>query len=477
MSTGARILVLDDEPDMLENCRRLLTAEGYDCRTLQDPLRFRDVLRETQPDLLLLDMCMPAADGMTVLAAALADGPSLPVIVITAFASISSAVRAMQEGAFDYLAKPFTAEQLLIAVERALRYRGLTLENAALRAQVSGSATAVIGASPPFLRLLEQARKVARTDANVLITGESGTGKEVLAHFIHGESPRGARPFVPVDCAALPEGLLESELFGHERGAFTGAVARKDGLLTTANGGTAFLDEITEMTPGLQAKLLRALEDRKIRRLGSSEFTGIDLRILAATNIDLEAAVAAGAFREDLYYRLNVVRFHIPPLRERSGDVPLLMQSFLRSAAAELGREPPQVSAEVCATLERYRWPGNVRELRNLARRVVALSEGGRMRLADLPENLRGSLPRHASTSRPWLDGAAAADGGAGGELPGYDTARELALRDFQAVYVQSLLARHGNNITRAARAAGVSRRTFHRWLSELGAAARETSP
>jgi two-component system, NtrC family, response regulator AtoC len=471
MTANARILVVDDEPAMLENCRRLLTAEGYDCRTLQEPLRFRDVLRETQPDLLLLDMCMPEADGMTVLAAAIADGPALPVIVITAFASISSAVRAMQEGAFDYLAKPFSADQLVVAVERALRYRGLTLENEALRAQVNGRAAEVIGSSPPFLRLLEQARRVARTDANVLITGESGTGKEVLARFLHAQSPRSARPFIPVDCAALPEGLLESELFGHERGAFTGAVSRKDGLLTSADGGTAFLDEITEMSPGLQAKLLRALEDHRIRRLGSSEFVSIDLRIIAATNIDLEAAVETGAFRQDLYYRLNVVPFRIPPLRERNGDVALLMQAFLRESAAELDREPPQVSPDVWDTLERYRWPGNVRELRNLARRLIALNEDGRLKLSDLPETMRvHRLPEHDGGTLRWL---AAADG----ELPGYETARELALHEFQAVYVRRLLARHGNNVTRAARAAGVSRRTFHRWLSELGPTARQATP
>jgi DNA-binding NtrC family response regulator len=471
MSTRARILVVDDEPAMLENCRRLLVSDGYECHTLQEPLRFRNVLQEVQPDLLLLDMCMPEADGMTVLTAALADAPALPVIVITAFASISSAVRAMQEGAFDYLAKPFSADQLRLAVERALRYRGLELENAALRAQVSGSTAEVIGSSPQFLRLLEQARKVARTEANVLITGESGTGKEVLARFIHAESPRRARPFIPVDCAALPEGLLESELFGHERGAFTGAVARKEGLLASANGGTAFLDEITEMTPGLQAKLLRSLEDRKIRRLGSQDFVAIDLRIIAATNVDLEAAVESGAFRHDLYYRLNVVPFHAPPLRERASDIALLMQHFLRQSAAELNRDPPQVSPDVWDALERYRWPGNVRELRNLARRLIALGEDGRLRLADLPEAVRGSLlPQHNGSTPRWLAGA-----GAG--LPAYDAAREQALREFQAIYLRRLLAGHGNNVTHAARAAGVSRRTLHRWLAELGSGEEEVRP
>jgi DNA-binding NtrC family response regulator len=469
MNGRARILIVDDEPAMLDNCRRLLTAEGYNCHVLQEPLRFRDVLRETTPDLLLLDLRMPAVDGMTVLTVAVADGPTLPVIVMTAFASISSAVRAMQEGAFDYLAKPFTADQLLVAVERALRYRGLTLENEALRAQVSGRNDVMVGTSPAFLRLLEQARRVARTEANVLITGESGTGKELLARFIHAESPREARPFMPVDCAALPEGLLESELFGHDRGAFTGAVARKDGLLTAANSGTAFLDEITDMPPNLQAKLLRALEERKIRRLGSLDFVDIDVRIIAATNVDLQAAVAAGSFRHDLYYRLNVVPFAIPPLRERPGDVVLLMQTFLRQSAAELGRGPPQVSPDVWAALERHRWPGNVREVRNLARRLVALDEEGRIRLSDLPDDVRGvSLPGGDGGAPGWASAA-----GENGELPDYATARERALHGFHAEYARTLLGRYGGNVTRAARAAAVSRRTFHRWLAELGSEAR----
>jgi DNA-binding NtrC family response regulator len=495
MTERARILIVDDEPAMLENCRRLLTADGYACHVLSDPLRFRDALPEVRPDLLLLDLRMPGADGMTVLAAALADAPTLPVIVMTAFASIGSAVRAMQEGAFDYLAKPFTADQLLVAVERALRYRGLTLENEALRAQVDGRGGAVVGESRALLRLLEQARRVARTEANVLITGESGTGKEVLARLIHAASPRHARPFVPVDCAALPEGLLESELFGHERGAFTGAIARRDGLLATANGGTAFLDEITEMPQSLQSKLLRALEERKIRRLGSADLADIDIRIIAATNIDLQAAVAAGSFRQDLYYRLNVVPFHIPPLRERTGDVALLMQAFLRQSAAELGRGPPQVSPDVWAALERHTWPGNVRELRNLARRLLALDDDGRITLADLPEDVRGpALPLpgsgagagggngaghcagHGAASGAWgASGAAGAWGpaGADGELPAYEIARERALRGFQTDYARALLARHGGNVTRAADAAAVSRRTFHRWLADLGPAAR----
>lgn len=472
MNQEARILVVDDEPDMLDNCRRLLAADGYACDTLQDPRRFRAVLHESRPDLLLLDMRMPGVEGMDVLAAALADDPTLPVVVVTAYASIQSAVKAIREGAFDYLEKPFSADQLQVAVERALRYRGLARENEALRAQLTeDGGQEVVGSSSEFLRVLEQAQKVARSDANVLFTGESGTGKEVLARFVHRKSPRSSEPFIPVDCAAIPAGLLESELFGHERGAFTGAVSRKEGLLAEANGGTVFLDEVGEMSTALQSKLLRALEERTIRRVGQSEFLELDLRVIAATNIDIEAAVRTGEFREDLYYRLNVVPIRIPPLREREGDAALLMRTFLERFAREAGRPTPQVSPEVWDGVERYGWPGNVREVRNAAHRLIALDDDGLITLSDLPEKVRGSpLPLVNGTR----DGGSWSLSEEAGELPDYESARERALQQFQAAYVRRLLARHKGNVTQAAQTANVSRRTFHRWLAELGPEVRE---
>ena len=292
----ARVLVIDDEPAMLENCERLLTREGYACVTLGDPLRFRDVAREVQPDVIITDLRMPGADGMTILAAAVADEAARPVIVMTAYATVASAVTAVREGAFDYLTKPFTADQLLVAVERAARYRGLTVENRSLRRQVARSlgGDGILGTSPVMARLLEQAIKVAPTDASVLITGESGTGKDLVARFIHSHSLRKDGPFIAVDCAAMPDGLLESELFGHERGAFTGAVQRTKGLLADANGGTVFLDEIAELSTALQSKLLRVLEQRQMRRLGDSRLIELDIRVIAATNRDIERAVADG---------------------------------------------------------------------------------------------------------------------------------------------------------------------------------------
>lgn len=451
-----RVLIVDDEPAMLENCVRLLSSEDYSCATLSDPLRFRQVLAEVRPDVVLLDMRMPGVDGMTLLTVALADEPSLPVIIMTAYATVASAVQAIQEGAFDYLTKPFNAEELRVTVERAVRHRELTRENRALREQVARGAAsdAMVGSSQAIERLMDRIEKVAAADANVLILGESGTGKELTARTIHAHSTRGDRPFMPVDCAALPEGLLESELFGHERGAFTSADARKRGLLEEAHGGTVFLDEITELSSGLQAKLLRVLEERRVRRLGGTDLIPFDVRVITATNVDLEAAVGSGGFREDLYYRLNVVPIHVPPLRDREGDVVLLVRHFLAKYSAAQGKDPPAVTPDVWTLLERHRWPGNVRELKNLVERLVVLDENGQITLADLPESIRPEVT--LTRQRPEF------------HAEPYELAREEALRLFKEDYVAALLRANEGNITKAARQAGVSRRTLHRWLEEL---------
>jgi len=452
--------VIDDEPAMLENCERLLSREGYACTTLAEPSRFREVAARLEPDVIVTDLRMPGTDGMTILAAGIADDPTRPVIVMTAFATVASAVAAVREGAFDYITKPFTADQLLVAVERAARYRGLSVENRSLRQQVARTigGDGILGSSPVMTRLLEQATKVAPTDANVLITGESGTGKELVARLIHTHSLRHDRPFVAVDCAAMPEGLLESELFGHERGAFTGAVQRKDGLLAKADGGTVFLDEIAELSTALQSKLLRVLEQRQMRRLGDSRLIDLDIRVVAATNRNLEAAVADGSFRQDLYYRLNVVHFHLPPLRARTGDIPLLMNAFLQEFATTARRRPPEVTPEAWAILERHTWPGNVRELRNAAQRLVVLDSDGRI----TAEDLSGALQR----------GFDAAPEDPAPRPVAYARAQDEALHEFRASYVTRLLELHGGNVSRAAVTAGVSRRTLHRWIAELNAGA-----
>jgi DNA-binding NtrC family response regulator len=455
----ARVLIVDDEMAMLENCCRLLSREGYVCDTLSQPVDFRDRLAVTQPDVVLLDLRMPEIDGMTLLTVALADDPTLPVIIMTAYATVSSAVQAIREGAFDYLTKPFRGEELLIAVERAIRHRELAKENKALRERMARGADRerLVGSSPVMVRLMERMEKVAAADANVLITGESGTGKELIARTIHELSERKRHRFVPVDCAALPEGLLESELFGHERGAFTSADARKIGLLEDGNHGTVFLDEIAELSQPLQSKLLRVLEERRVRRVGGNELIEVNIRVIAATNQELDQAVAAGRFREDLYYRLNVVPIQVPPLRDRAGDIALLAQGFLARFSAAQTKEAPRVSPDVWDLLERYDWPGNVRELKNLVERLVVLDEDGLVSLAHLPESLRPPV----RLSRPRAVTAAES----------YEEAREAALRAFKADYVAQLLDANDGNVSKAARQAGVSRRTFHRWLAGLGQA------
>ena len=460
--TRGRVLVLDDEPAMLENVDRLLAGEDYEVVTLDNPLRFRDIAAQVQPDVVLTDLRMPGANGMTILAASLADEPTRPVILMTAFGSISSAVAAIRDGAFDFVTKPFAADELIVTVDRAMRWRGLTKENLELRARVAERDTdGILGSSSLITGLLSQARRVAPSAANVLLTGESGTGKELFARFIHSRSGKAGRTMVTVDCAALPEGLLESELFGYQRGAFTGATRARVGLLEHANGGTVFLDEIAELSLALQAKLLRALEQRQIRRLGDTRTIDLDVRVIAATNRDLAAIVREGHFREDLYYRLNVVHFELPPLRARDGDVPILLTAMLRDLAERAGGTAPLVTPEAWAVLEQYQWPGNVRELRNVAQRLMALDDDGRITVTDLPAAILTATRGHP-TERVSIDLFSPAQG--------------RAMTQFKAEYVRRMLEQHRGNVTQAARSAGVSRRTFHRWIADLRPAAPEGS-
>jgi len=461
MMQHPKVLVVDDEAQMLENLERMLSADGFTTRTLQDPTRFRTVRAEFSPDVLITDLHMPNADGMTLLAASRADDPALPVILITGYATVSSAVDAMHEGAFDYLAKPFTGDQLRVAVERAVRHRVLVQENTRLKARLNDGIMSrqAIGVNPAFTRLIELATRVAQTDANVLITGESGTGKELLARMIHERSRRADRPYVPVDCAALPDALLESELFGHEKGAFTGAVARRKGLIAEADGGTVFFDEVGEMSVALQSKLLRALEQKQVRPLGESSYVDVDVRIVAATNRDLVQGVRDGEFREDLYYRLNVVHFRMPPLRDRQEDIPLLATRFMQEFCATSGKQAPRITAEVWSALERYSWPGNIRQLRNVIQRLIALDDDGRLTASDLPPELRGIPVPPLNGSAPSL----------AENVLVYEEARQIAQREFLSAYVERLLAAHDGNISKAAKSAGVSRRSLHRWLADLG--------
>jgi len=457
--SDTRILVVDDEPDMVENCTRILRHAGYRVLATTDPERALTMVESERPDVLLSDLKMQPFDGMELMRRAHEIDPTLPVIMITAFASIESAVAAIKAGAFDYLPKNFSVDALTVDIERALRQRALGVENRNLRAQlaVALGLENVIGRSAAMAQVFELVKKAARSEANILVLGESGTGKELIARAIHANSPRAPHAFIPVDCAALPENLLESELFGHEKGAFTGAVRTKPGLMELADGGTLFLDEIGELPLGLQSKLLRALQERQIRRVGGTELVDVNVRVVSATNRDIRDAIVKGQFREELYYRINVIEIRLPPLRERTGDIPLLVQCFLR----RYGHGRVQTcDVGVMAALEAYRWPGNVRELQNVIERACALADGQSVMRADLPDHVCGGDSARAATPLPAgvrMDASA---------LP-LKEAKEQWMGVLEASYLRQLLDRHDGNISAAAKSAGIDRKTFHRLVTK----------
>ncbi len=454
---GERILVLDDEADMVDNCRRILSRDGYQCQTTTDPKEALRLVESDRPDLLLTDLKMPSMDGIELLGRVREIDPKMPVIMLTAFATVESAVAAVKAGAFDYLPKPFSIDQLRLAVERALAQRRLALENLRLREQLQETYgfENIVGRSPSMAQIFELVRKAARSEASILIIGESGTGKELIARAIHANSPHAAEAFVPVDCASLPENLLESELFGHEKGAFTGATTTKPGLIELAHRGTLFLDEIGELPAGLQVKLLRALQERQIRRVGGTKQIDVDIRLVSATNRELRDPNGKGTFREDLYYRINVIAIKLPPLRARKGDVTLLAHTFFKKYGQN--REPilRGIEPDAMDALEAYSWPGNVRELQNVIERACALAEGPAVTLHDLPDHVRLSAPA-ASAAPPALDTSAS-----------LKEAKEKWLGQLESTYVTDILKRHGGNVSQAARAAGIDRKTFHRLLSK----------
>jgi DNA-binding NtrC family response regulator len=449
-----RVLVVDDEPGVRESLRMVLsgTCDVVLAGSVEEGLAR---LRAEPPDLVLLDLVMPGRSGFDLLAelAAAPQGP--PVVVLTGTHTVSTAVEAMKQGAADYVTKPFEVEALRIKVRNLLERRELEREVVRLRAQVGREERlgGLLGASEPMQEVFRTLRRVAQSKATVLIRGESGTGKELAARAIHDLGPRSAGPFVAVNCAGIPETLIESELFGHERGAFTDARERRIGRFEAASGGTLFLDEVGELVPGVQAKLLRALQERRIERLGGSQTIEVDVRVLAATNRDLEREVAAGRFRADLFYRINVVPLELPPLRERREDIRRLAQHFLERARAEAGRGPERLSSAAIAALERFPWPGNVRELQNAIEHAVALAEGSVLELEDLPrpvaESGRAEALREAVRS---------------GQL-GF----EAATAQFERELLQEALDRNHGNQTRAAAQLGITRRALKLRMDRLG--------
>ena len=433
-----RILIAEDDAEMLELLSRVLREEGFRVLTASDGHQALARIEEGDFDLVLSDVRMPGPDGMEVLRRAMASRLHQPVILMTAFGSISSAVEAMRAGAFHYLTKPFNLDDLLEIVNgAATQIRQLR----SIHAEAGDAAFPIVFRSPAMARLLAMAGEVAPTTASVLIAGASGTGKELLARAIHAISGRGQRPFVPVDCGAIPEGLMESELFGHRRGAFTGSVADKAGIFEEADGGTLFLDEVGNLPASMQAKLLRFLQDRRFRRVGDTVERSVDVRVVSASNRDLSEAVAEGAFREDLYYRLAVISLAIPALRERREDIPPLVYHFIRQFNAEGGYAVEGVRPDALELLVDHPWPGNVRQLENVVERAVILRKAGLVQPSDLPPEMGSTAAGDSSRS----------------------------LDELERQHILQLLEECGGNRSRVARILGISRRTVYRKLRQYG--------
>jgi len=396
-----KILVVDDEKSLREVLSIMLKRAGYSVTEASDGDEAIGHVNKEIYDLVITDLRMPKADGMDVLKAVKSSSPDTVVLVITAFATSDSAVEAMKQGAYDYLTKPFQVDEVQLIIRNALEKRRLSTENMLLKREMASQSSfaKIVGQSEAMQKVFDVVKKVADARSNILICGESGTGKELVARAIHYNSARSAMPFVAVNCSAVPETLLESELFGHVKGSFTGAISNKAGLFEVANGGTIFLDEIGDTTPTIQVKLLRVIQEREFRRVGGNQDIKVDVRVIAATNRDLEKAVAEGTFREDLYYRLDVIPIRLPPLRLRTGDIPLLVTHFLEKFSQEGSKPVPTLSPEAMHVLLEHEWRGNVRELENLIERVVAFSSGGPVTDADV----RGWLHRSVTPQQPGL--------------------------------------------------------------------------
>ena len=448
-----RILVVDDEPDLAEPLQQNLTRHGYDVTAMTSAKEALPLLAKDNIDLLLSDMMMPGMGGIELLQEALALDPQLVGIIMTGQATVQTAVEAMKMGAFDYLLKPFKLEHILPVLARAMNVRRLRMDNVRLREYVASltfesNRYQIIGRSPAVQRVMQLIQKVAPTDATVLIRGATGTGKELVARALHHNSPRRDRTLVTINCAALQENLLESELFGHEKGSFTGASQAKHGLIQVAEGGTLFIDEVAEMSPAMQAKLLRVLENGHYRRVGGTQEQHADVRIIAATNKALEEEQKNGRFREDLFYRLNVVTLPLPPLRERRDDIPLLIDHFLTTR--QIGKIKYQIQPYALQMMMRYDWPGNIRELVNVLERAQILAEDNLITTDDLPENMVLSPVGEADASKP-----------------GTVEVQPDNLEAIERRHIQAVLQRCNFNKVVAAKSLGVSRRALYRLIEK----------
>jgi len=450
MKSKLDILIVDDDLAHRVMLRKLIGGWGYNVSEADDGAVAVEEVRKRSFDLILMDIRMVRVSGIEALEQIKQINPSIPVIIMTAYASVETAVSALKKGAYDYLTKPLDFDELQIAIGRATEFNRLKKENEDLKRRLGEKfdRQSIIGQSPAMVRLLEMVEQVAPTQATILITGESGTGKEVIANAIHVNSNRKEAPFVKINCAALTETLLESELFGHEKGSFTGADKRREGKFVQADGGSIFLDEVSEMSPAMQVKLLRVLQERELTRVGGSDVVKVDVRVIAASNKDLKKEIREGRFREDLFYRLNVVALAVPPLRERSEDIPLLAQSFLKMFAERNGRAISGFTPQAMQMLAQYTWPGNVRELMNTVERAVVLSRAELIDAVDL--------------AFPMADQA---DAPAPVRLPG--SIEQLPLDEVERRSILEALAACGGNKSEAARRLGITRKTLRKKLEK----------
>ena len=460
---STRILIVDDEAVIRDGLKRVLERESFTVETCSSGFQAIEILQKQEFDLIITDLKMPGMSGMEVLRSVRTLQPDTPVILITGYASIDTAVEAIKNGASDYISKPFAPDILLEKVQNALSQRSIPLDDICLNEEVSlqHGFHQFIGESKEMQKVYHRIKLVAATNSTVLITGESGTGKELAARAIHDNSPRREQPFVAVDCSSLAETLLESELFGHVKGSFTGAVQTKTGLFKIADGGTLFLDEVSNISLSTQAKLLRVLQERKITPIGGTQLVPIDIHLVAATNKNLRTLANEGTFREDLFFRLNIIPIELPPLRDRKQDIPILIRHFLKKYTNEIGKEIRGVAPDVMSFLENYPFPGNVRELENMIERAVVLAEGDIIRNEDLelwdkndttPNSLIERVPMNVEELK---------------EMKRH--IRDHAMEALESVFVRNALERNGWNVTRAAEETGILRPNFQSMMKKLG--------
>ncbi|TFH15745.1 MAG: sigma-54-dependent Fis family transcriptional regulator [Lentisphaerales bacterium] len=447
------LLIVDDDRSTREGLENAMKRK-YEIYAAESAERALEILADAPIDIVLSDIRMPGMDGLTLLHRILARTPQPACVLMTAYGSIDKAVEAIKQGASDYIAKPYSLDDLEMRIQKALRARTIEAENRSLRSQLDDKygLEAMVGSSEPMQSVFDLIRQIAPTQATVTVLGESGTGKELVARAIHGLSPRSKAPFVPVHCASLSQNLMESELFGHEKGAFTGASERRIGRFEIADGGTLFLDEVSEIDPATQTKLLRVLEERCFERVGGNKTIEVDIRLIVATNKNLKQLVEKGVFRDDLYFRLNVVSIELPPLRERRSDIPLLCNSFIHELSERNAKPVLSLSPEAAKLLEACAWPGNVRELRNIIEKMVVLAKGPRLTARDVPPEIRNvteNVKRNADSTS-----------GMAGVVPS-------SMEQVERMMIATALENHAGNRTKAALQLGISRRTLHRKLQQ----------